>query len=115
MRWKACGWFSRDGFARAVSALPPSMLRTSILDFLFFRCPVPELFQPCFPVDVKTPLLLSRQALPFLSGILHRCVSPNKAPEPTTTAVTPRAIVSWCHYLKCEFARGAPAVAVAHL
>jgi len=39
----------------------------------------------------------------------------NKAPEPTTTAVTPRAMVCWNHHTICGGARVAPAVVVAHL
>jgi hypothetical protein len=39
---------------------------------------------------------------------------PNKAPEPTTTAVTPRALVSGVSG-RATAARGAPAVVVAHL
>ena len=39
---------------------------------------------------------------------------PNKAPEPTTTAVTPRAFMSEVFELVTG-ARGAPAVVVAHL
>ena len=39
---------------------------------------------------------------------------PNKAPEPTTTAVTPRAFMSGVFGLVTG-ARGAPAVVVAHL
>ena len=40
---------------------------------------------------------------------------PNKAPEPTTTAVTPRASVLWNYDMMCGGARVAPAVVVAHL
>jgi hypothetical protein len=45
--------------------------------------------------------------------------TPNKAPEPTTTAVTPRAIEMNSEWKKsivgCNEARGAPAAVVAHL
>jgi hypothetical protein len=44
-----------------------------------------------------------------------RVKKPNKAPEPTTTAVTPRAIVSGRYDMMCGGARGAPAVVAAHL
>lgn len=40
---------------------------------------------------------------------------PNKAPEPTTTAVTPRAIAHSISHARPAGARGAPAVVVAHL
>ena len=45
--------------------------------------------------------------------------SPNKAPEPTPSAVTPRAIVGVIELKQwspiCDAARGAPAAVVAHL
>jgi hypothetical protein len=41
--------------------------------------------------------------------------SPNKTPEPTTMAVTPRAIAFWFSHTLSAAARGAPAMVVAHL
>ena len=41
--------------------------------------------------------------------------SPNKAPEPTPTAVTRRAIAFWFLHTRPASARRAPAVVVAHL
>jgi hypothetical protein len=40
---------------------------------------------------------------------------PNKALEPTTMAVTPRAIASSISHVSLASARGAPAMVVAHL
>jgi hypothetical protein len=40
---------------------------------------------------------------------------PNKAPEPMTMAVTPRAIASFISHASLASARGAPAMVVAHL
>jgi hypothetical protein len=40
---------------------------------------------------------------------------PNKALEPTTMAVTPRAIASFDLHASLASARGAPAMVVAHL
>jgi hypothetical protein len=40
---------------------------------------------------------------------------PNKAPEPTLTAVTPRATAMRYSDAERAIARGAPAVSVAHL
>ena len=46
---------------------------------------------------------------------LHRQLSPNKAPEPTTTAVMPRAIADSILIARLAGARVTPAVVVAHL
>jgi hypothetical protein len=58
----------------------------------------------CFPSEEKQRRAPSRKSTRFIADVFHLCVAPNKAPEPTPTAVTPRAC-----------ARVAPAAVVAHL
>jgi hypothetical protein len=47
--------------------------------------------------------------------VCARAIRPNKAPEPTTLAVTPRALVSSISNASLASARVAPARFVAHL
>jgi hypothetical protein len=58
-------------------------------------------------------------ALHFFSAVVAGSQAPNKAPEPTPTAVTPRAIEMKAEMkllnLQSYEARVAPAVGVAHL
>ena len=60
----------------------------------------------------------SEDSLFFVSVVSH-VTTPNKPPEPTTTAVTPRAfesVVEMKQMNRSRFeARGAPAAVVAHL
>ena len=58
----------------------------------------------------------ARKFQPDFAKVRVRALSkePNKAPEPTTTAVTPRAFMFGV-FDSVTGARGAPAVVVAHL
>jgi len=55
----------------------------------------------------------------FISTVFQICVSPNKAPEPTPTSVTPRATSRGFEVKRRSvepiLARGAPDAVVAHL
>ena len=51
----------------------------------------------------------------FVDASIHLAPAPNKAPEPTPTAVTPRAIAIRNFNTESVSARVAPAVGVAHL
>ena len=74
-----------------------------------------------FPREVVEPALsqFTVKDTRFILEVFHLCVVPNKTPEPTTTAVTPRALAPISEMkLPTDIplaARGAPAVVVAHL
>jgi hypothetical protein len=63
-----------------------------------------QVFAPCFRESASESLLVAPLARDFVSEIASSHLSPNQAPEPTRTSVTPRAA-----------ARVAPAARVAHL
>ena len=77
---------------------------------------VDEYFKPKPTGDFR-PLVSLR--IPALNAIRDKTKPPNKAPEPTTMAVTPRAISRTIEMKPQKpnrhVARGAPAMVVAHL
>jgi hypothetical protein len=82
--------------------------------------PPPNLVNYDLIVEVLTPSPRPNDSLTMRAWLpIPTRPEPNKAPEPTPTAVTPRAIGMKCRMkksnLKCIEARVAPAVVVAHL
>ena len=72
-----------------------------------------------FPARMNALRVFDPKESPFITEIVSSPQSPNKAPEPTSTSVTPRAFVP---KMKCSIritqskaARVVPAVLVAHL
>jgi len=75
-----------------------------------------EILEACRPSEeARASSAFTVKSTLFSSEIFHLCVSPNKALEPTRTAVTPRAIADSCLHARFAGARVAPAVRVAHL
>jgi hypothetical protein len=78
-----------------------------------------KVFERCFRASLKELPVLDGEASLFISEGVSSLQSPNKAPEPTSTSVTPRALVP---KIECSnridrsiAARVVPAVLVAHL
>ena len=65
---------------------------------------LPGIIERCVREEKKEPRVFEAKAARFIPAIVSSHQSPNKAPEPTTMAVTDRAA-----------ARSAPATVVAHL
>ena len=64
---------------------------------------------------VRLSMLMKDEPTQAKAFFIPKSQRPNKAPEPTTMAVTPRAIALSVSHISPASARGAPAMVVAHL
>ena len=120
---QASGSFPGSGHLRSAGAATDSIGRR---DYHAWRCAhsslsrrSPGVFEPYFRDREEELPVVTSEYSPFCSEVASSLRSPNKAPEPTRGAVTPRAPES-CSECKNRdarhtIARGAPAPRVAHL